>query len=112
MVPIGTTAYNITVDELQSTQFAISANSDKGSSGMVWATCTLIHNHSIGKLKTLWINNVGSDFIEVGWKLDCSDRIMSVVGYIIYYCPILSLREATCTGKTVFIFCRNLISLS
>lgn len=99
VVSVNTTEYNISLDESQSPQFAISANSNIGSSGMIWATCTLTHNQSIGKMKTVWINNVGSNFIEVGWKLDCSDRIMSVDGFIIYYCPILSLREKSCTGR-------------
>lgn len=37
---------NITVPDETIYQFAISANTDTQSSGMVWASCTVIHNKS------------------------------------------------------------------
>lgn len=77
-------------------QFAISANTAEGSSGMTWAACTLLPNQNEGKLKTVWIPTVGPTFIEVSWKLDCSDHIGSVTGYIIYYCPIVSPTQSSC----------------
>lgn len=55
---------------------------------MLWADCTVIHTQNIGKMKNVQINGVGSTYIEVGWKLECSDQIGSVKGYVIYYCPI------------------------
>ena len=79
-------------------QFAISANTNRGSSGMVWASCTVIHNKVVGKMKSVWINRIGSDYIEVGWKLDCSDRIGIVEGFNIYYCPIVSPYDLNCKG--------------
>ncbi|GJQ70026.1 putative fibronectin type 3 [Trypoxylus dichotomus] len=88
VVPTTTREYNITVKEEFTTQFAISANNATSSSGMVWASCTLIHNNKlITKIKEVWINSVGSTFIELGWKLDCAERSDNVVGYVIYYCP-------------------------
>lgn len=39
-----TTIYNITVPDNEIFQFAISANTHNASSGMVWASCTVIHN--------------------------------------------------------------------
>lgn len=89
----------MTFDESLSPQFAISANTIHGSSGMSWAACTLIHNQSIGKMKNVLISNVSSTFIELGWKLDCSDQIKNVEGFIIYYCPIITPRDPTCLGK-------------
>lgn len=47
-------------------------------------------------MKSVWINTIGSDVIDVGWKLDCSDRIGVVEGFIIYYCPIVSPKNSTC----------------
>ncbi|XP_034948371.1 cytokine receptor [Chelonus insularis] len=92
-----TTIHNITVpDPRKVYQFAVSANTEKGSSGMVWASCTVIHNKVVGKMKSVWINRIGSDDIDVGWKLDCSDRIGIVEGFKIYYCPIVSPKNATC----------------
>lgn len=97
MVPASTREYNITVKEEYITQFAISANNATSSSGMVWATCTLIHNKLITKIKEVWINSVGSTFIELGWKLDCADRSDSVAGYVIYFCP--RAKEPACSKR-------------
>ncbi|XP_031844734.2 cytokine receptor domeless isoform X1 [Nomia melanderi] len=94
-----TTIYNMTVpDPMKVYQFAISANTQKASSGMVWASCTVIHDNIVGKMKSVWINRIGSNFIEVGWKLDCSDRIGIVEGFNIYYCPIVSPYNLNCKG--------------
>lgn len=98
-VSANTTIYNMTVpDPRKVYQFAISANTQRASSGMVWASCTVIHNKVVGKMKSVWINRIGSDFIEVGWKLDCSDRIGIVEGFNIYYCPIVSPFNINCKG--------------
>lgn len=90
---------NVTVSEEKTYQFAISANTDYGSSGMVWASCTVMHDKKLTTMKSLWIDNIGSSFIVVGWKLDCSDRIGSIEGYVIYYCPIISPYDSTCKEK-------------
>lgn len=96
-VSMNTTVYNITVpDSSKIYQFAISANTNKGSSGMIWSYCTVIHSKALGKMKSIWINRIGSDFIDVGWKLECSDRIGSVEEMKIYYCPIVSPLNAKC----------------
>jgi len=88
-VSMNTTAYNITVpDSSKIYQFAISANTNKGSSGMIWSSCTVIHSKVLDRMKSIWINRIGSDFIEVEWKLDC--RIDIVEEIKIYYCPIVS----------------------
>lgn len=90
------TIKNITVPEDKIYQFAISANSKTESSGMVWASCTVIHNKVLGKMRNVWIIRPGSSFIEVGWKLECSDRIGEVEGFRIYYCPIVSPYNTSC----------------
>ncbi|KAK0096530.1 hypothetical protein PV326_005230 [Microctonus aethiopoides] len=96
-VPKNTTVYNITVpDPRKVYQFAISSNTPEGSSGMVWASCTVIHDGVIGKMKSVWITQRGSNSITVSWKLDCSDRIGNVEGFNIYYCPIVSPRNLKC----------------
>ncbi|XP_043283001.1 uncharacterized protein dome isoform X2 [Venturia canescens] len=96
-VPKSTTLYNVTVpDPTKVYQFAISANTPRASSGMVWASCTVIHNRVVGKMKSVWINRIGSDFIEVGWKLECSDRVGVVESFKIYYCPIVSPYNLNC----------------
>ncbi|KAK9680081.1 Fibronectin type III domain [Popillia japonica] len=97
VVPATTRDHNITVIEEYTTQFAISANNATSSSGMVWASCTLIHNKLITKIKDVWINSMGSRSIQLGWKLDCADRSDSVAGYIIYYC--LFVKGVACTKR-------------
>ncbi|XP_039307357.1 uncharacterized protein LOC105199782 isoform X2 [Solenopsis invicta] len=98
-VPKNTTIYNVTVPYPSKVyQFAISVNTEKGSSGMIWSSCTVIHNKVLGKMKSVWINRIDSHFIEVGWKLDCSDRIGIIEGFNIYYCPIMSPLNVNCNG--------------
>ncbi|XP_017887788.1 uncharacterized protein LOC108629550 [Ceratina calcarata] len=102
-VPKNTTIYNMTVpDPHKVYQFAISANTEKGSSGMVWASCTVKHDKVVEKMKFVWINRIGSDFIEVGWNLGCSDRIGIVEGFNIYYCPIVSPYSQNCKGPKLY----------
>jgi len=95
-VPSNETFKKIHVPEDKIYQFAISANTKNASSGMIWASCTVIHNKVVDKMKSVWINRIGSTYIEVGWKLDCSDRIGTVRGFNIYYCPIVSPYNLSC----------------
>lgn len=96
-IPGNSTVHNMTgLNPEKTYQFAIALNTRKGSSGMVWASCTVIHNKAISKMKSVWINRIGSDYIEVGWKLDCSDRIGIIDGFIIYYCPIKAPQDTNC----------------
>lgn len=95
-VPSNITFKKIRVPEDKIYQFAISANTKNASSGMIWASCTVIHNKVVDKMKSVWINRIGATYIEVGWKLDCSDRIGTVRGFNIYYCPIVSPYNLSC----------------
>ncbi|XP_066996548.1 cytokine receptor [Anabrus simplex] len=95
-VPNDVFVKNITVAEEKIYQFAISANSKYASSGMVWASCTVLHNKDPGTMKSVWINRIGSTFIEVGWKLECSDRIGIISGFQIHFCPIAAPNNITC----------------
>jgi hypothetical protein len=104
-VPANVNIVNITVPEDKKIyQFAISANGENTSSGLSWAVCTAIHNKGLGKMKNVWVNKVGSEFIEVGWKLECSDRIGLVIGYNISYCPTVSPENRTCRGNFIMNF--------
>ncbi|CAB4058713.1 DOME [Lepeophtheirus salmonis] len=69
---------NITVDPNFLYQFAVSANSKEYSSGMVWATCTIIANKVNGKLKNVFVDLVQTTRLKVRWRLDCSDRMPNV----------------------------------
>lgn len=53
---------------------------------------------SVGKMKSVWIIMPYATYIEVGWKLECSDRIGSVIGFRIYYCRIQS-STSDCRGN-------------
>jgi hypothetical protein len=143
-IPSSESCYNITVsDHTKIYQFAISSNSQISqrnslnsiyqppisSSGMVWASCTVLHNKSrrnifylyinliflifnmciffflvVGKIKNVWVNIISSTHMELRWKLDCSDRIGAVLGFRIYYCPVVSINNSACKGKNFVIF--------
>uniref|UniRef100_A0A182NNR1 Fibronectin type-III domain-containing protein n=1 Tax=Anopheles dirus TaxID=7168 RepID=A0A182NNR1_9DIPT len=74
--------------------FAVAANSRQLSSGMVWAACTATHKTDIGKLKTIWITEMLSTYINLKWKTECGD--VAHTGYVIYYCPITTPRKLDC----------------
>jgi len=96
-VSMNTTVYNITVpDSNKIYKFAISANTNKGSSGMKWSPCTMIRSKKLGKIKFIWINRFGLDFIEVGWYYDCLDHIGIIEEVKIYYCPVVSVLNIMC----------------
>ena len=48
---------------------------------MVWATCTILHNKVVGKLKTVTVDVVKKESMLLRWRLDCSDRVGIVTGY-------------------------------
>lgn len=98
VVPSTMTRYNVTVQPSKNIyQFAIAANTVEGSSGMVWATCTILANRTVSKINELIIKNVGSDFIELNWRQDCPDHYSEVTGYVIYYCATNDTSNDTCT---------------
>lgn len=66
---------------------------------MIWATCTMIQRGTPGQMKNFWFNNYGSNFVELNWKIDCNDGIDVVKGFVIYYCPVLSLVEDICNEE-------------
>ena len=90
---------NITLPTPDVYQFAVAANTRQWSSGMVWATCTILHNKIVGKLKTVRVDVVQKDRMKVRWRLDCTDRVGIVTGYRIEYCAIDSEEDtADCAG--------------
>merc|ERR1719507_1008128 len=107
-VPIGdsnleTVIHNITLPDGGNYQMAIAANTKTHSSGLVWATCTIIKNRVVGKLKEVSVDGVGETTALVRWRLDCQDRIGIVTGYEIVYC---SIRDETdvdkiCAGRNL-----------
>ena len=100
---------NITVPTDNVYQFAVAANTRTYSSGMVWATCTILHNKVIGKLKTVTVDVVKHTSMTIRWRLDCSDRVGIVQGYKVAYCPVDSNSDSdedldsdnNCIGKMV-----------
>lgn len=67
---------------------------------MTWATCTILHNRVVGKLKTVSIDVVKKTSMVVRWRLDCTDRVGIVSGYKVTYCPIDSFEDtADCSSQ-------------
>ncbi|XP_044741513.1 cytokine receptor-like isoform X2 [Chrysoperla carnea] len=88
--------WNLTMEDDGIYQFAISANTDSSSSGMAWAKCTVIHDKLQGKMRNFYTEAKGPNVIDVNWKLECSGRIGVVIGFQIYYCPVLKQESSEC----------------
>jgi len=107
-VPIGdssleTVIHNITLPDGGNYQMAIAANTNTHSSGLVWATCTIIKNRVVGKLKEVSVDGIGETTALVRWRLDCQDRIGIVTGYEIVYCSIRDEMDVDqiCAGRNL-----------
>lgn len=88
-IPGDALSKNITVPDDKIYQFAISMNTDTASSGMVWSSCTVIHNNiNSSRMKNVYIRDVGSSSIIVAWQLACSDRVGVIKGFAVSYCPL------------------------
>ncbi|XP_065215488.1 cytokine receptor-like [Planococcus citri] len=86
-LPPNATKHNFTINSNRSYQFAISANTEISTSGMSWAVCTALHD-KISKMKTVWSGEVGLDYFDIKWKLECSERIESIEGFNVYWCEL------------------------
>ncbi|KAL3290154.1 hypothetical protein HHI36_023517 [Cryptolaemus montrouzieri] len=90
IVPATLNSFNKSIPSNKTYQFGISANTFRGSSGMVWAQCTdLLHKYSVGKINDFVRLELGSNWISLKWTFGCSGK--RVTGFIVYYCPITSL---------------------
>lgn len=96
--PSDTIAY-IDVDESKVFQFAISANAGHLSSGMVWASCTIIPGRALSKMSNVWVNSVNSTYIDIGWSLGCTDSVGVVQAYNVTYCPNPSGKDNPCEAS-------------
>ena len=99
VVPKTKLSLNVSLPDNKVYQFAVSANTQTSSSGMVWATCTILPDKRIGKLKTVNVDVVKKRSMKVSWKLDCSDRIGVVTGYQAVFCKVESAENHECIGN-------------
>ena len=99
VVPKTKLSLNVSLPDNKVYQFAVSANTQTSSSGMVWATCTILPDKRIGKLKTVNVDVVKKRSMKVSWKLDCSDRIGVVTGYQAVFCKVKSAENHECIGN-------------
>ena len=67
---------NVTLPTDNVYQFAVAANTLEYSSGMSWATCTILHNKVVGKLKTVTVDVVTKHSMVVRWRLDCTGKFI------------------------------------
>lgn len=82
--------------------FAVSANSARSSSGMVWSKCTALPNSDIGKLEKIWIKELQSTYMVFEWMLSCIDHAI-LRGFRLTYCPINDpkLQDCKSTPKSI-----------
>jgi len=93
-----TMIHKIPLPDAETYQLAVAANSQDYSSGMVWSTCTIIKDKVLSKVKDVHVDNTGDNFVQLRWRLDCSDRGRVVVGYQIEYCPLKTEHDGTTFG--------------
>ncbi|XP_065218139.1 cytokine receptor-like [Planococcus citri] len=79
--------YNLTTEQNIGYQFAVSTNSLNSSSGIEWILCTGIYKQ-VNKIQNVWIGKVGSNFVDVRWKLECANHVEGFQGYNISYYSI------------------------
>ncbi|XP_031624527.1 cytokine receptor-like [Contarinia nasturtii] len=99
---IGSDVLSYRLETNNSMNFAISANSNTSSSGMIWAMCTVLPGNEINKLTSIITVKVLATSIEFKWNLACIDRTI-LTGYILEYCPIKDPKTGECreAAKTV-----------
>lgn len=89
--------HNFSININDSYQFAISANTQRSSSGMHWASCTVLRGH-LGTVRQVYARETGSTYIAVSWKLECPDQASSIQGFEVTYCPTVGLNTTVCAG--------------
>ena len=47
------------------------------------------------------INVIASNYIQMYWTLDCSERVDPIEGYRVLYCPLASKQNSKCIGKSI-----------
>ncbi|RZC42750.1 fn3 and/or zf-C2HC 2 domain containing protein, partial [Asbolus verrucosus] len=83
-------------------QFAVSANTGRSSSGMLWAPCTGVHDKNMYKIKNLQLKLNGLGYTELQWTLKRDNcHCHRIVGFIVHYCQMLSLVTLECRGGNI-----------
>ncbi|XP_060848047.1 cytokine receptor-like [Rhopalosiphum padi] len=105
-VPISVSRYNTTVfDNMEKYIFSISANSENpsrngldnlkaSSSGMVWESFD-------DNVKNVWVSVIGPTFAGLSWKVYCDDKTGLIIGYHVFHCPIISIKNPLCKEPMV-----------
>ncbi|XP_054714344.1 uncharacterized protein LOC129223978 [Uloborus diversus] len=75
-------------------QFAVSANDERKSSGMYWASCIVALNVRY-KLKRVELTPKNSTSLRIQWSLDCDAQRVIIEEYAIHYCEA----QGTCCGN-------------
>lgn len=70
-----------------SLNFAVSANSNSSSSGMVWTKCTALAGNDLSKLTSILVSRVAATSIEFRWELQCNEQTI-IRGYVLQFCPV------------------------
>uniref|UniRef100_A0A1B0D142 Fibronectin type-III domain-containing protein n=1 Tax=Phlebotomus papatasi TaxID=29031 RepID=A0A1B0D142_PHLPP len=83
------------LDYSKAVNMALSANSRYSSSGLLWSMCTASKSDGIGKLNMVWVSKMDATYMEIQWRLECSDAPI-VQGYQLTYCPITAPKNSTC----------------
>ncbi|KAG6454760.1 hypothetical protein O3G_MSEX008867 [Manduca sexta] len=88
----GKTTHVINLPKENRYQFAISANSGKKTSGMVWAICDISKDtiQMYGFPVKMDRDAPGPTYVKIKWTMDCTLQDGVITGYRISYCPVLA----------------------
>ncbi|CAG7785921.1 unnamed protein product [Allacma fusca] len=94
--------HNLPHHEIEVYQFAVSANSADMSSGIVWASCSLMADKVPDRLKAVHVNATTEDQISITWELDCSYQEGVIDGFRIIYCQVNGDKKCDEGEKSAF----------
>ena len=86
----------------QHLKFAVSANTESSTSGMIWEQCKAVTDTTlIGQVESFRNSNTSTNKIELNWAPKCNDSLI-VMNYSVEYCPVKDM-TSDCTQTTKFL---------
>ena len=92
---LATLVYSLNLDPDKEYRLAVAADTELGSSGLVWSSCVVINNRMTSTVRNLAEEARGETWVSVRWSLPCSERGGAVLGYNVTWCRA----RADCTSR-------------
>ena len=100
-----TLIYQLNLPADKEYKIAVAANVEgklKMSSGMIWSSCEIVNDEmSSGWVREVNVERVGAGWMEVRWRLPCSQRTGLVLSYNVTWCEGEGGTREPCESETV-----------